>query len=226
MAAARRGYGLDGRPAFRYALRHMEQTPVISDTVRNGRPWWQICCGGCLLIVIAAVIGSFILLRVVTGPGIVQRTTLPPNYPRGLEPYHLNEASSIRYLQGKDKSKMLNTVYAPLKLFAKLSGQAAPDNSSVQQTGKVVDALGTDAQYIDTVTITWKGLKAKREDVVGYYQKLFTDAGLSIDSILGDAEQGDAITGIREGIFTQASLLPGSGTGTVDAELVVSYSNK
>ena len=204
----------------------MEQTPVISDTVRNGRPWWQICCGGCLLIVIAAVIGSFILLRVVTGPGVVQQTSLPSNYPKALEPYHLNEASSIAYLQGKDKSKMLNTVYAPLKLFAKLSGQAAPDNGTVQLDAAAVDALGTDAQYIDTVTITWKGWKAATPDVTAYYQKLFTDAGMKIDSAHGTVEQGDAITGVRDGMFAQISFLPGSETGTVDAELVVSYSNK
>jgi len=229
------GHALDGNLAVRYACGHMNQQGLngaavesINETARRGRPWWQMCCGGCLLLVVAAIIGTVILLQTLAGPGIVHLTALPANFPSQITPLHPTEVRSMDYLEGRNKTKVLQTLYAPFRLFTKMTGrQTTEDGFSLTDVNSAFDSMGSDVQKIDTVTMTWKSVRATQPDLLAQYTQQFNNAGLTLKTSHDDADRSDVVTGLREGLFVQLSLKGGVDPQVVDEiQLVVSYSNK
>lgn len=225
---------LDEFPAIRYACRHMDQTGTssegVSDSIRSGRPWWQICCGGCLLSIFAIFAGGFILLQTIAGPGVTHPSVLPSNYPKDIVPFRLSEAQSISYLEGKSKSKIRETMYAPILLFSKLLGrQTGQDVGSLADAGRSFDAFGADVQNTDSVTLTWKNVRATREEVLGYYKKTLGDANprLETTETSDETEKSVYLSGLRVGTMVQLQIQSGSDPQVIDeVVLAVTYSNK
>lgn len=205
-------------------------TEGVSDSVRGGRPWWQICCGGCLLLILAVFVGGFILLQTIAGPGVTHPTQLPSNYPKDIVPYRLSEAQSISYLEGKSKSKIRETMYAPILLFSKFIGsQSGEDIGALTEAGKSFDAFGADVQNTDSVTLTWKNLRATREEALVYYRDMLRSASpkLETSETSDETMRVEYLSGLRVGTMVQLQFQLGSDPQVIDEMvLAVTYSNK
>lgn len=201
---------------------------AVGDSVREGRPWWQICCLGCLMILVAAVVGGFLLLQGVAGPGIERLAKLPSNYPADLQPYRLGDAASISYLQGKSKGKIREIVFAPVQLVEKfLTGAKEKTEGGEGDASRAFTSLGEDIKKTDTVTIVWKDLRADRDEVLAYYKQLFQKAGMTMQLEHEDNEPTYLLTGLRVGNYVQVNIEDAPDVSGIDGIIVaVTYSNQ
>ena len=159
---------------------------------RVGRPWWKVCCIGCLLMILAPFIGLLILSHVFSGAVAESLNTLPANYPSDIVLYHMEDASSISYLPGKSKGLLAELVSYPARWFG---GSAS--SSAVEQGASQYAAV---AQATDRVTVTWNGLNVKESDVTAYYADLFKRLGMpdqssanpATNSLIDVAHRSDA----------------------------------
>ena len=192
--------------------------------VASGRPWFSICCVGCLLLIAAVGLGVFILLRILTGPSSVSLASLPETYPKDLPLYRLEDAYSISVVQGSQKSRMLKLLAGPAKLFGQLAGGEA---SSTQDIKNVISDYSAQLEHQDTATITWKNLKASRVEVVRYYESLFQKAGLREQAARDEATATDLIFASRpdEAIQIRLQDLP-DVEGIDELVIIVDYSSK
>lgn len=156
-----------------------ESAPGSVSEIRVGRPWWKVCCIGCLLLFFAPLIGLVILSHVFTGTSEQALNALPANYPSEIALYHLESASSISYLPGKTKGKMAELLSYPARWFGDASSSAAVEQGTQQFVAT--------AQATDRVTITWSNLNAKEEDVMLYYAALFKQLGMTDRATTDDA---------------------------------------
>jgi hypothetical protein len=201
--------------------------------VVSGRPWFSICCIGCLLVIAAIGIGGFILLRVLTGPTSMTLTSLPDNYPKDLPLYRLEDAASISLVKGSQKSRMLQLLTGPAKLFVQATGGSASSSvgtdlaSTTQDIKNAISAYSSQLEHQDTLTVTWKNLKASRLDVVRYYEDLFKKAGLKEQATRDDATATDLVFASRPDEAIQIDLqdLP-DVSGIDELVITVDYSAK
>ncbi len=199
---------------------------VVGERARSGRPWWQLCCGGCLFAILAIIVGVFILIQTLAGGGVSHQLTLPSNFPSQVVPFRMDLAQSIDYFKGENKSKMLRTIYAPIKLLNQLTGRSAQNASIAASTANGVSAFGADVRHIDSVTITWKNLQASPSEVITYYTNQFRKVGLTVSQTQNNTKEGEAVTGIEQGLFVHLALTGEAKTSVDKVVLVVSYSNK
>lgn len=218
------------------------ENQAIGGTVEEGRPLWLTCCIGCLFTVAAIIAGSFLVVWVFAGPGVVKLKSLPAGYPSDLKPYQMEKATSVEYLSGSSRGKMFQVMMSPVRLVNDLW----PKKEELE-TGVVVsteplrivwsvksakpetwfDRYLQLAQGLDSVTIGWDGMNAPHEEVLKYYSELFKTTGLKPSSTMEDVTKTDFLVGTRQGAAMQVHLLTKDGGETVDkAVVVVTYINK
>jgi hypothetical protein len=162
-----------------------------------GRPWWKVCCAGCILLVFGFAVALFVVIHAITGPGIQHISALPENYPKDLVLFRIEDAASIRYLPGTNKGKMVDILAYPARWF---SGASSTDAVSAGME-KYSDAM----EGTDRVIVTWINLKTPREDVLRHYAELFKKTGMAdratsdeaTGSIVDIAEREDAVMQIE-----------------------------
>lgn len=158
-----------------------------------GRPWWKMCCAGCLLLLVGFFAALFIVIRGLSGPGAQSLAALPPNYPADLPLYRIEDAVSFQYLPGRSKGKLMETLSYPLAWFSKAMSSDAV-RSGVQKYTTVL-------QGTDRVSVTWINVKASRDEVLRAYAELYKKAGMSDEatsdeathSVAGVARRMDAV---------------------------------
>lgn len=177
-------------------------------SAETGRPWWKICCAGCLLLFLGFFIALVITIRAVTGPGTQRLSALPAGYPTDLKPYRLEEASSIEYLPGASKGKLMEAASYPLRWFG--------GSTTTEQATSGVKTYARLLQTTDRITITWEHLSASRDDVLRAYSELFKKTGMT------DQASTDEATGVvvdmaeRDDAVVQLSIQDVSETPDVD----------
>ncbi|MFZ2803760.1 MAG: hypothetical protein WA001_00905 [Patescibacteria group bacterium] len=201
------------------------QTPQDVEAAHTGRPWWKVCCIGCLVLIVAVFVGGSLVLRLVTGPSHQVLSTLPANYPADLEPYRLTDAQTIVFMPGKRSSKLLQILFSPVESLVSAVGSTSSTQAGAAASFK--DAITTYAdamQGFDTVTVSWKGLAAQPDDTLVYYSDLFKKAGMSVQAYRSTSTATDIVFAKRDNAAMQLSI---QDTPTVpgidDIELTVEY---
>lgn len=172
--------------------------------VRAGRPWWQVCCAGCLLLVAAVFVGGWLLFRGGPGPTNVHLTTLPDAFPKDIQLYHVEDADSITLIQGKNTNKFLQAIMTPLHLFT--SGAVvtttpsligSTSTATIQTAMQVLDTYAEKFKDMDTVIVSWDHVSSTRQEIMDFYQGSFARGGFASTS------SRDAITGTEMVIGTR-----------------------
>lgn len=178
-------------------------------SLRSGRSFGAAFSIGCLLFFVAAALVSVIVIRVLMGPGAVQLSALPPNYPQDMPLYRAQAASSISYLPGDRKRDIANFLALPLRWMQSMTGYTTP-----------FDAYATALEKVDSVTVTWFNLAATREEVLRYYNGLARTAHF-VDTAEYDALTGtDSIVAKRSDASLQLLLQDATSTPGID-QLVI-----
>ena len=169
----------------------------VSET-RVGRPWWKVCCIGCLLMLLAPVIAIVILSHVFSGVTEQSLSTLPPDFPSDIQLYRLQNASSISYLPGKSKGKLAELLSYPSRWFGSSSSSAEVEQGAKQ----LIDV----AESTDRVTVTWSNLNVKEEDVMLYYAALFKQLNMQDRATIDDATHSVIDVANRKDVSIQIGI--------------------
>lgn len=203
-----------------------------SETIRTGRPWWQVCCVGCLLLIVAVAGGVLFLIRS-SGQTSQSLMTLPANYPQDLQLYRIEDASSITFLPGKNKSKILQTISAPLKLFASALGMPAASVGSstspaaITTASQALDVYGSKLEGMDSVLVSWKQIQASHQDVMGYYLGMVARAGMSVTTSTDALTGTDTVVAIRDDavMHIRVQSIP-DAQGLEQVVIAITYANR
>lgn len=174
-----------------------DAAPIIA-AANTGRSWGKTCCLGCFLPLLALGIALVVGIRVLSGPGAQQISALPSNYPADLPLYRLSDARTMTFLPGTAKGKLIEFVSAPIKWFGLAASSTTFERSVKEYAAR--------AAGMDRVTVTWTNLNATRSEVLDYYTKLFTAAGLANDAVQDQKTGIVAAVGSRADAVVQFSL--------------------
>ncbi|MFA5935716.1 MAG: hypothetical protein WC787_02595 [Patescibacteria group bacterium] len=168
-------------------------TVVTGIDARAGRPWWKLCCGGCCLFLLLVLVGGVFFWRGIgggRGPQIL--TQLPSNFPPVVTLYRVEQATSIEYFPGSEKTRTFSALLSPLRFFG-----------SVMMTNGFMDANVSRLQQVDTVTIRWKSLDATGPDVRTYYREHFQRNGFTLDERRDEPSASDILIARRADVGVQ-----------------------
>ena len=195
-------------------------------TVTQGRRWWQVCCLGCSLIIVFFVIIGAVLTRVMTGPPMRMLSTLPDQFPVGITPFHLSEARGIRYAPGKSKGAAMGMFSLPLRFMGSVIGFGSPDQKeSTQIFSQAVDGYSAQLTSMETVTIVWQPLRARKEEVLNYYMQVFQKNAMTVQRENREQVRTDFILATGPGVAVQLELMDDPATPDVDnLVMTVDYS--
>jgi len=205
--------------------------PHVGLEIREGWPWWKICCIGCFVLVVAIIVLIGAAWHGFGGGGPQTLTALPPNFPPSVGVYRLEDAKSIVYLPGKEKDRLITLVLSPFRFFGNVmvsesaTGTGGAPKPWVDQVTE--SASITQLQKMDTVTITWERLQADRDEVEKWYLGGFQRNGFAVTSRRDAATATDVMIAQRSDARVQLQLqdLPDiSGIDTVT--MVVDYLNQ
>lgn len=207
--------------------------PQVATEMRQGRPWWKVCCGGCCSLVAVAVIASGLAWRGAgggSGPRIVNE--LPSNFPPGLTLYRLDQARSIEYFSGRDKDRTFTILMSPLRFFGNImvSSSEKDAGSASGASGSIDRFMETNAsrlQQIDTVTVYWDQLDVSKDDLYVFYLEQFRRNGYVIDSRRDELLSRDTIIARQADITAQLSVQDSPDIRGIDTvTIVINYSNQ
>lgn len=134
-----------------------------------GRPWWKVCCMGCLAFIVISLISVYMAIRVFSGTGSPQKLdSLPASFPKDVVVYRPEEVDEIQYYPASSKNKNFNIITEPLKAL----GQEG------SQLSKLLDSGLKNIKDTDTVTIHWSNVDAPREDVIRFFAGAMKQAGI------------------------------------------------
>jgi hypothetical protein len=204
----------------------MNEPEVIGSVERSGRPWWQMCCGGCLVVIVIFVVFIGFLMKSYVGQGSIKVLSLPDNFPKDIVPFHLNEVQSISVLSGASKNKIVRVLYAPFQLIANvIKPDQAETKSEALETDAYIEAFSAGASRIDTVTLRWSNITATEEEIMSYYVNQFKQAQLKMEVVRED-DQTQTLTGIKNGLLAEVRVSHAVSSQAIEeVTLVVSRSN-
>lgn len=190
-------------------------------TAPRGRPWFSICCIGCIVLLVGFFVASYAFVRVISGPTSRTVRSLPANYPADLPLFRIQDASSIVHAQGKDRGNMMRIIAVPMKFFAQFSQSTSSQGQGTSDRFAQVWSGYTDqVQGMDVVTVTWEDLNASREDVLRYYADLFQRVRMENQAMRDEATGTDIVLATRPSSAIQLRLRDVPETPEID-ELVI-----
>lgn len=219
--------GQAGRTSLPYARMEMnaESSAQIAETVdaaRQGRSWWQSCCLGCGLFFVAAIVGLVFLFRFMAGAPVEIRKDLPSTFPKDISVYAPTEATTITYAPGRQKSRFLHLVTAPLRLIGDI---AETNGSNSGEANKILASYGDQIAVMDSVTIYWRTIPRKAEDIVTYYGSELRKQGFELRAVPGDTN-GIEFIATRSDATVHGTLRASEDGGAVqDMVLTVTYAS-
>lgn len=190
------------------------------DEARKGRSWWQACCLGCGLFLVAGIVALVFLFRFMAGAPIQSLTALPVTFPKDVAVYAPDQATSIHYAPGRQKSRLLHLVTAPLRLIGDV---AETNGANSGEANKVLESYGEQIAVVDSVTVYWQKLERKPEDIVQFYSDELRKQQFEIQAV--PAEQaGVEFLASRPDATVHATFRPSEdGTSVEDMVLTVTY---
>jgi hypothetical protein len=207
-----------------------ETPPQVGIEIREGRPWWKICCVGCFAILIAIVVLVWFAWRGATGGGPRSLATLPANFPPSVDVYRLEDAKSIIYLPGGEKDRLVALVLAPFKFFGNVmvSDRGTGDDASQKQwVDRITDGKVSQLQKVDTVTIAWERLKADRDETEQWYLSGFQRNGFAVLSRRDAATATDVVIAQRDDARVQLQIQDLADIAGIDSIImIVDYMNQ
>lgn len=197
------------------------ETQRKTDAIAAGRPWGVVCCVGCLLLVLAVVVGTYVVLRIMAGSPTTSLSSLPANYPTDLPLYRIRDADAIVMVEGKNRGAMFRILSAPAVLVSKVAGSSASSTSAFRNAKGIMAAYSSNLESNDSVTVTWKGLPGTKEEIVGYYSGLFRSADMKEEIVRDDAAFSTLMLGKRASAAMQVYIQDLPSTPEVDDVTVV-----
>lgn len=190
--------------------------PATTEDVIEGRPWWKVCCIGCLFMAIVFVIAILIGLRLFTGSTSPQTLrSLPASFPQGVVLFRPEQNDSIVYYPASSKNKNFGIITQSVKLFG----------SEGDQLSTLLDTGLKSVKDTDTVTIHWSNMDAPADEIIRFYAGAMKQAGVGDPQM---KQTSDATVRKMVGLTSRLSLqllvvdLP--DTETVDSiTFVVEY---
>ena len=150
------------------------------DNARQGRSWWQACCMGCGIFFVFGVIGVILLFRFMAGAPVEIRTDFPPQFPKDIAVFAPEKAASITYAPGRQKSRMLHFVTTPLRWIGDIA-ETTPGGGG--ETSKILESYGSEIAAMDSVTVYWRNLEAKPQEVMMYYGNGLRNQGFEVKAV-------------------------------------------
>lgn len=197
------------------------ETQRKTDAIAAGRPWGVVCCVGCLILVLAVVLGVYIVLRVMAGAPTKALSSLPANYPSDLPLYRIRDARAITMVEGKNRGAMFRILSAPAVLISKVAGSSASSTGEFRNAGAIMAAYSSSLEGSDSVTVTWKDLAGTKEEVAGYYSGLFKGAGMNEEVVKDEDAFSTLMLGKRSAAAMQVYIFDLPSTPSVDEVTVV-----
>jgi hypothetical protein len=180
-----------------------------------GRSRWKTF----LIVAVSAVVVlfavSFLFLRFFGGTGPRTVTKLPKNFPTNFLFYRMGLSNQIVYYPASEKAKPFQLIMAPVKAVASLTGQGDSVAESIDRFLGVV-------RKNETVTVSWKDVDAKADDVLAYYATALRVAGIA-DPQMRQTEEKDVsqiIGTSSEGLSVSVLLVDNEGTPLIDTMTV------
>lgn len=99
-----------------------EAEQATMETSRRGRPWAEACCGGCLVLVVLAIVAWFVFSHWASSP-VEKRTTLPADFPSSVRLPGQAHAANIVYVSGKNSGGVVKQALGPVAWFSQLLGE-------------------------------------------------------------------------------------------------------
>lgn len=181
----------------------------VGTEMRQGRPWWKICCGGCCLILVLLVVGAGLAWRGLGGGnGPILVDELPANFPPNITLYRVDDAKSIEYYSGRDKNRAFTALMSPLRFFGTImvsprETDGGPSTGTARNIDRFMDAGASRLQQIDTVTVRWERLAAAKDDLLRFYREQFDRNGFVSTSRRDAATASDTIIAKRQDVIVQ-----------------------
>jgi hypothetical protein len=140
-----------------------QQEPVTKeqvDSVIEGRSWWKVCLTGCAILLVAAFVAGFFLIRSFVGSTPKRISVLPDGFPQNLVLYRPEEAREILFYPGEARGKVFRFMTAPVKFIAGLVGKGdeLPDFADKNPI-----------ETSDTVSVLWTDMDATQDEVLRFY---------------------------------------------------------
>jgi len=187
--------------------------PATTEEVIEGRPWWKVCCVGCVVFVIVAVLAVVLIVRLSPGAGPRLVSTLPDAFPNDVVLYRPEAIREIYHYPAESKHRALRFFYAPFQAM----GKDAKKLPELMQTGLkgVTDT--------DTVTINWASLDATPDEIARFYAGSMIQAGIEEPQMRRTDQDGTVIemTGSRTGLSYRVVLFDDAETPAVDTVTVI-----
>lgn len=197
--------------------------------MREGRPWWKVCCVGCfaLLVLLVALLTS--AWRGWNGGGPHSLTALPSNFPANVGVYRIEDAKSIVYLPGKEKDRLVSMLLSPFKFFGNImvADRETKAAGGTRWYDRITEGSVSQLQKVDTVTVTWERLKAKRDDVEQWYYGELQRNGFGVKSSGNAATATVVIIAQRDDTRVQIQLQDQPDIADIDSiTMIVDYLNQ
>lgn len=196
--------------------------------IREGRPWWKVCCVGCFALFVIAIVLLTTAWRGWNGGGPHTVAELPTNFPANVAVYRIKDAKTIVYLPGKEKDRLVAMLLSPFKFFGNImvtDRQAGSDGG--QWYDRITEGSVSQLQKVDTVTITWERLKAERGDVEQWYYGELQRNGFGVKSSSNPATATDVIVAQRNDTRVQIQLQDQPDIPDIDSVvMIVDYLNQ
>lgn len=207
-------------------------SPTLSEqqveTASRGRSLWSACCAGCILFIVALVIGSFVVGQFFFGSDSSTITSLPKNYPSDLVLYRIEDVDVLTYAAGQNRGKMMQALQAPLQALARLEGTASSTGS--ESAHRFTDAwkgYSSQVKGMDVVMASWRGLRADKNDVLNYYTALFSRVGMTMQAVHDPVTSVDIVLAQRINASIEIRLTDTSEVpGIDDLRVTVQYLNR
>jgi hypothetical protein len=194
--------------------RDSEPGQASADEAIEGRPWWKVCCVGCLGLVILLLVGVFFLLRILPNAGPRSVRELPDDFPADLVLFRPEAAVEILYYPAEDKNRAFRYVTGPLSIFARGENAELP---------KQIEQGLVGVKDFDTVTVHWVNLNAKKDDVLRFYAGAMIQAGIA-DPQMREQKDGNELVemlGLSERLNVKVFLNDDPETAVIDSVTVL-----
>jgi|GEM_PF-1913692 len=191
------------------------ERPITVDEARTGgRSWWQACCVGCLLFVVVGIVGLIFLFRFIAGPPVEFLKELPASYPKDIKLLKIEDATSISYAPGQQKSRVLQIASTPLRWLGEVVATSANDQG---KTDEILGVYGSQIAQTDAVTVMWRPLMMRPEDVVTYYTGELRREGFEVRALPPEQDSVQVeFVALRKDASIQATLIPSVDNSSVE----------
>ncbi len=204
---------------------------MVDNALEGGRPWWQACCLGCGLFLLA--IGGTIIFfaYTYTGPVVQSRTSLPSNFPNDILFFHMQDVKHVTYIPHTPKQNIFSKFVSPFQLLNIIKNQS--DISLPDKMALLMSQMTSSTSFItymnvidaDTVFLDWDSIpESQTKDVTLYYQDMLKRTGFDVHILHDDTAHTDIIDGERSDTNVQVDVNGHAGDGGIDEiRAVVNY---